>query len=543
MKERSDVSMKRFVQATFQWMNDLSTQGVFTTDTNLCIQTWNRWLEIHTGQAANMVIGQHLFDIVPSLIERNLDQWYRQALLGQGMILAQRLHQYLIPMHPNEGYTEFLHMQQSARIEPLLMDDVIIGTITVIDDVTEREARDAMLRRQLAAMEAIHEVSQGILSLNLHECLQRVVDITATLFHAPTVAVILRDGDELSIAASNTDTDIDPTDFNNINNLTSSAMTVIRTSKPIFIGDLIHRPDLMPLDPKSRCMIATPLIAEHRVIGALLIESPEPQAFSRFNHRKALMLATQAAIGIRNAQIYRDAQEAVKLRDTFLSIASHELKTPLTTILGNAQMFQRRNARENNLSERDKRTLDVITAQSQRLNRMIAALLDISRIDTGQLSIEHNVVDFTQLARTVVDDLKPMLEQHQISLRIPNETIYVYGDELRLEQAFQNLLQNAAKYSPDSTSIDFVVDVSDDQIKAQIIDTGIGIPEPAQAMIFTRFYRADNAQVQHISGMGVGLYVVKEVISLHGGTIEVCSQEGKGSTFTVTLPLYEPQAE
>jgi signal transduction histidine kinase len=543
MKERSDVSMKRFVQATFQWMNDLSTQGVFTTDTNLCIQTWNRWLEIHTGQAANMVIGQHLFDIVPSLIERNLDQWYRQALLGQGMILAQRLHQYLIPMHPNEGYTEFLHMQQSARIEPLLMDDVIIGTITVIDDVTEREARDAMLRRQLAAMEAIHEVSQGILSLNLHECLQRVVDITATLFHAPTVAVILRDGDELSIAASNTDTDIDPTDFNNINNLTSSAMTVIRTSKPIFIGDLIHRPDLMPLDPKSRCMIATPLIAEHRVIGALLIESPEPQAFSRFNHRKALMLATQAAIGIRNAQIYRDAQEAVKLRDTFLSIASHELKTPLTTILGNAQMFQRRNARENNLSERDKRTLDVITAQSQRLNRMIAALLDISRIDTGQLSIEHNVVDFTQLARTVVDDLKPMLEQHQISLRIPNETIYVYGDELRLEQAFQNLLQNAAKYSPDSTSIDFVVDVSDDQIKAQIIDTGIGIPEPAQAMIFTRFYRADNAQVQHISGMGVGLYVVKEVISLHGGTIEVCSQEGKGSTFTVTFPLYEPQAE
>jgi signal transduction histidine kinase len=543
MKERSDVSMKRFVQATFQWMNDLSTQGVFTTDTNLCIQTWNRWLEIHTGQAANMVIGQHLFDIVPSLIERNLDQWYRQALLGQGMILAQRLHQYLIPMHPNEGYTEFLHMQQSARIEPLLMDDVIIGTITVIDDVTEREARDAMLRRQLAAMEAIHEVSQGILSLNLHECLQRVVDITATLFHAPTVAVILRDGDELSIAASNTDTDIDPTDFNNINNLTSSAMTVIRTSKPIFIGDLIHRPDLMPLDPKSRCMIATPLIAEHRVIGALLIESPEPQAFSRFNHRKALMLATQAAIGIRNAQIYRDAQEAVKLRDTFLSIASHELKTPLTTILGNAQMFQRRNARENNLSERDKRTLDVITAQSQRLNRMIAALLDISRIDTGQLSIEHNVVDFTQLARTVVDDLKPMLEQHQISLRIPNETIYVYGDELRLEQAFQNLLQNAAKYSPDSTSIDFVIDVSDDQIKAQIIDTGIGIPEPAQAMIFTRFYRADNAQVQHISGMGVGLYVVKEVISLHGGTIEVCSQEGKGSTFTVTFPLYEPQAE
>lgn len=543
MKERSDVSMKRFVQATFQWMNDLSTQGVFTTDTNLCIQTWNRWLEIHTGQAANMVIGQHLFDIVPSLIERNLDQWYRQALLGQGMILAQRLHQYLIPMHPNEGYTEFLHMQQSARIEPLLMDDVIIGTITVIDDVTEREARDAMLRRQLAAMEAIHEVSQGILSLNLHECLQRVVDITATLFHAPTVAVILRDGDELSIAASNTDTDIDPTDFNNINNLTSSAMTVIRTSKPIFIGDLIHRPDLMPLDPKSRCMIATPLIAEHRVIGALLIESPEPQAFSRFNHRKALMLATQAAIGIRNAQIYRDAQEAVKLRDTFLSIASHELKTPLTTILGNAQMFQRRNARENNLSERDKRTLDVITAQSQRLNRMIAALLDISRIDTGQLSIEHNVVDFTQLARTVVDDLKPMFEQRQISLRIPNETIYVYGDELRLEQAFQNLLQNAAKYSPDSTSIDFVVDVSDDQIKAQIIDTGIGIPEPAQAMIFTRFYRADNAQVQHISGMGVGLYVVKEVISLHGGTIEVCSQEGKGSTFTVTLPLYEPQAE
>ncbi len=527
--------MNNLSEATFQWLNDLTAQGILTTDADLRIQGWNRWLEIHSGHKAADVIGRSVLDIYPELAVRRLDQWYRQALNGQVMMLAQRLHRYLLPMPPGEEQAEFTQMQQSARIGPLIAEGQIIGTITVIEDVTEREARESALRRQIAALEALHEVSQSILSLNLPECLQRVADTAATLFHAPTVAVVLRHDDGIRVEASCFASEA--IDTARVNLPTSPALTVIRSGQPLFVADLATKPGLAPLDPRSRCLIATPLIAESSVIGALIIESPEADAFSMFNHRKALMLATQAAIGIRNAQTYRAAQEAIRVRDTFLSIASHELKTPLTTILGNAQMLQRRNARENTLNARDKRTLDVVAAQASRLNRMVAALLDISRIESGQLSIERAPLDLCMLAQHVVDDLQPMFDQHQITLILPDNALIVEGDELRLEQVLQNLLQNAVKYSPQGGAVQLQVEQQGQRACVVVSDQGIGIPADAVSQLFHRFYRADNVQVQHISGMGVGLYVVKEIVDLHGGKIDVASTEGVGSTFTVCLPL------
>jgi PAS domain S-box-containing protein len=526
--------MNNLSEATLQWHNDLAAQGILTTDADLRIQGWNRWLEIHSGHKAADVIGRNVLELYPDLVTRRLDQWYHQALNGQVMMLAHRLHHYLLPMQPGEGHSEFAQMQQSARIAPLIADGQIIGTITVIEDVTEREARESALHRQIAALEALHDVSQGILTLNLPECLQRIVDTTSTLFHAPTVAVVLRHDDRIQVAASRVAEAIDTA---RVNLPTSPALAVIRLGQPLFVADLATKPDMAPLDPRSRCLIATPLIAESSVIGALLIESPEAHAFSMLNHRKALILATQAAIGIRNAQTYREAQEAIRVRDTFLSIASHELKTPLTTILGNAQMLQRRNARENTLNPRDKRTLDVIAAQASRLNRMVAALLDISRIETGQLSIERTPLDLCMLAQHVVSDLQPMFDQHQIELIVPDEALIVEGDELRLEQVLQNLLQNAVKYSPQGGVVQLQVEQQGQQVCVVVSDQGIGIPEQAMPRLFRRFFRADNVQAQHISGMGVGLFVVKEIVDLHGGKINVASREGVGSTFTVCLPL------
>jgi signal transduction histidine kinase len=527
--------MNDLAYATLQWLNDSTSQGILTTDTDLRICGWNNWLEIHSGYKASEVVGRQVFEIYPELVTRHLDAWYYQALEGHVTVLAQRLHHYLFPMPADDSQSEFGQMQQSAQIAPLRIGDRIVGTITVIEDVTEREARERILRRQIAAMEAIHEVSQGILSLRMQDCLQRVVDITASLFRATTVAVALCYGEQVKIEASNRP--IETLDNSRVNLNNSPAQVVIRSSQPLFVADLNARPEVIPLDPYSRCLIATPLIAEQSVIGALLIESDQPHALSKFNHRKALMLATQAAIGIRNAQIYREAQEAIHIRDTFLSIASHELKTPLTTILGNAQILQRRAQREQSLNARDSRTLDVIVSQSIRLNRMVAALLDVSRIETGQLSIERNRLDVVALAHRVVNDIQSMFEQHEIQLEAPDTQVFVEGDELRLEQVFQNLLQNAVKYSPYGGLIVMEIEQNDSHVQVHICDHGIGIPSHAIPQLFQRFYRADNVLAQQISGIGVGLFVVKEIIDLHGGQIDIDSVEGQGSTFTVTLPL------
>ncbi len=227
----------------------------------------------------------------------------------------------------------------------------------------------------------------------------------------------------------------------------------------------------------------------------------------------------------------------MRLRDQFLSIASHELKTPLTTLLGNAQLLQRRARRAGDFEERHLRTIDLIADQASRLNKMIAGLLDISRIEAGHLSIERAALDLGALARRVVEEVRPTLDRHTIECMAPNQPLVVEGDELRLEQVLQNLIGNAIKYSPQGGPVVVRVARRGTMACVDVIDQGIGIPVIALPQLFRRFYRASNVDAQHISGMGVGLYVVKEIIALHGGEVTVASQEGQGSTFSCYLPL------
>ncbi len=233
----------------------------------------------------------------------------------------------------------------------------------------------------------------------------------------------------------------------------------------------------------------------------------------------------------------RRAEQALQLRDQFLSLASHELKTPLTTILGNIQLLQRRVIRENTLGSRDQQTIQVIIEQTNRLNKMIGVLLDISRIESGQLEIERQPVDVCALVRRIVDEVQPTLPEREIKAECMIPSAVIQGDELRLEQVLQNLLQNALKYSRCGAPIVLEVCQHALQVRVAVHDQGIGIPAEALPQLFERFYRAENVDPRNISGLGIGLYVVKQIVELHGGTVIVESAEGHGSTFTVCLPL------
>jgi signal transduction histidine kinase len=233
------------------------------------------------------------------------------------------------------------------------------------------------------------------------------------------------------------------------------------------------------------------------------------------------------------------AEAAVTLRDAFLSIAAHELKTPLTSLLGNIQLVERRIARYGGLSERDQHAIQVASQQAGRLRQMIDALLDVSRLEQGQLSISHDPVDVGLLAERIVQEVQPGLRQHSVESHTPTEAVMILGDELRLEQVLQNLIQNAIKYSPAGGTIDVTVEHDTVYVAVQVRDHGVGIPADALPHLFERFYRVSDAMERHIQGTGIGLYVVKEIVALHGGQVEVTSQEGVGSTFTVWLPLCE----
>jgi signal transduction histidine kinase len=236
------------------------------------------------------------------------------------------------------------------------------------------------------------------------------------------------------------------------------------------------------------------------------------------------------------------AEEALRLRDAFFSIAAHELRTPLTTLLGRAQLLQKWLEREEGAAERDVRSIRVVVKQAQRLNDMITGLLDVSRIQGGRFAIAPRPLSLTALARRVVDEWRPAAARHALLLEAAQEPLTVQGDELRLEQVLQSLLDNAIKYSPGGGEVRVAMGRSGDRARLRVSDQGIGIPAAAQDELFHSFYRAENADAEGLSGLGIGLYVANQILELHGGRIAVESVEGEGSTFTVELPLAEPQS-
>lgn len=284
--------------------------------------------------------------------------------------------------------------------------------------------------------------------------------------------------------------------------------------------------------------ISVPLLVRGKTIGAItLLTFHGQRQYTEADVELARELARRAASAIDNALLYREAQDAIRMRDAFISVASHELKTPLTTLHGYAQLLLRRARRDETLNPRHLQSAEMIAEQSLRLNRMIESLLDISRLESGQLSIAMQEVELGALFQRLEAEIRPTLHQHTLALHLPPHPLYLAGDELRLEQVFQNLIQNAVKYSPQGGAIRLYLDREGALARVRVCDEGLGIPSDALPHLFERFYRASSREIQSISGVGLGLFVVKEIVSLHGGQVEVESQEGKGSTFTVWLPL------
>lgn len=237
------------------------------------------------------------------------------------------------------------------------------------------------------------------------------------------------------------------------------------------------------------------------------------------------------------ARLYQAAQDAIREREALLSIASHELKNPLAALLGYAHLLQRRMLSDHNVSERDQRTVQTILTQAERINRMLTDLLDVSRLDSGQFPLDQLPLDLSTLVHTVLDELKPTLAGHTVIIEDGDAPIMIAGDQERLSQVLRNLIGNAIKYSPSGGQICIEVTAENEQACLAIHDEGIGIPEDALPHLFQRFYRAANAAGHAIQGFGIGLYVVKEIVTRHGGTVDVTSMEGRGTTFKLCLPL------
>ncbi|RFZ86116.1 PAS domain S-box protein [Mucilaginibacter terrenus] len=225
-------------------------------------------------------------------------------------------------------------------------------------------------------------------------------------------------------------------------------------------------------------------------------------------------------------------------KDDFLSIASHELKTPLTTIKGYVSMLER--LMPENAGEKFKGVVNKTSTYIDRLNNLIEELLDVSRIQTGNIELHKEAFDFDKMVRETVDGLQTANKSHRIVIKGKTTSNFV-GDESHLVQVMSNLLSNAIKYSPERDEILVYLSLVSNYLKVSVTDYGMGISPEDQQKIFERFYRASDIQ-QRFPGMGIGLYICDQIIKNHGGSLWVESEKGKGSTFSFTLPVSERSA-
>jgi PAS domain S-box-containing protein len=336
----------------------------------------------------------------------------------------------------------------------------------------------------------------------------------------------------------------------------SPVLDVLREGKPRFIPEVdlevlrsISRDEehlklWQALAPRS--VIIVPLSGQRGVLGSLslITTSDSERRYTQADVALAEDLARRAALAVENAQLYaqaqtaiRTAEEAVRAREEFLSVAAHELKTPVTSLRGFAQLTLRALEQDRELDrDRLRHALMVVNQQSDKLRRLVAQLLDISRIQSGRLQLELQETDLGQLISDVVLGMQHQSQYHTLNIDLPFRQ-QVRLDPLRLEQVLTNLLDNAIKYSPQGGPIDIELRRPDPQhVSIAIRDRGPGIKPEYRAHIFERFYQA-GAEVEHAAGMGLGLYISREIVELHNGTIEAQFPDDGGARFVITLPL------
>ncbi len=235
---------------------------------------------------------------------------------------------------------------------------------------------------------------------------------------------------------------------------------------------------------------------------------------------------------VRDITKFREAEQA---KTTFVSVVSHELKTPVSLIKGYAGTLNRPDVEWK--PEVVREGLAIIEEEADRLAVLIDNLLDVTRLQFGTFTLHSGEVALDALARSLANKFATQTSIHSIGVSFPEDFPVIQGDEQRLEQVLANLIGNAIKYSPNGGPIQISGQVLADAVQISVTDQGIGIPRDQQELIFDRFYRVDNALSRATQGAGLGLYIVRSIIEAHGGRIWVESEPGRGTTFSFTLPL------
>ncbi|MDB5156515.1 MAG: domain S-box protein [Mucilaginibacter sp.] len=524
-------------QATLAAIIESSEDAIISKTLDGIITSWNESAEKLFGYDENEVIGQHISIIIPD-----------QRLKEEELIISK--------VKNNERVDHFKTIRKtksgkeislSLTVSPIRNDQgQVIGASKIARDISEQKLSEERLQNYAEHMEILNTIGQVISAdLDTQSILQKVTDATTQLTGAAFGAFF----------------------HNKINEKGESYMLYTLSGAPreafekfgmprnthvfapTFNGEGIVRVDDITKDPRYGknsphhgmpaghlpvvSYLAVPVKAKSgEVIGGLFFGHPQPAIFKQEHEQLVAGVAAQASVALENAKLYDEIRVLNAKKDEFIGLASHELKTPVTSISGYLQIIERGLAPE----DRNKNFIGKALAQVNKLTTLISDLLDVSKIQTGKLPLSYTEFNLVGLLTDVAEMMQQNNASHTIELQYPETPIMLNADQQRVEQVIINLITNAVKYSPGANRIIINVAGNEKKIRVSVQDFGIGIDKDQQERIFSRFYRVENLAL-HMSGLGIGLYICHEIIERHKGKMWVDSKLGEGSTFTFELPV------
>ena len=519
-----------------------SDDAIVSKDLNSIITSWNPGAIKIFGYSASEAIGQSIRMLIPAELQSEEDVVMAKIRAGE------KVDHYETVRLRKDG----TRLSVSLTVSPIRDDlGTIIGASKIARDVTERARLLEQTAEYAANTRKLSEVGAIVAStLDRETIVQKVTDTATELTHAEFGAFFYNVRDQ------------DSGDAYMLYALSGAPREAFakfphpRATKvfaPTFLGEGIIRLDDVTKDPRYGqnppfhgmpaghlpvcSYLAVPVSGvDGNVLGGLFFGHSKPGVFDEQHERLAVGTAAWASVALENARLYTEARDANRTKGDFLAVLSHELRTPLNAILGYSRLL-----RGGMLTgEHVDRALETVERNSRWLTQIVEDVLDVSRIVSGKIRLDVQPVEVPSVVENAVLTMQPAADARGVKLQtlIDPRVGPVSGDPDRLQQVVWNLLSNAVKFTTRGGRVQVRLERVNSHLELIVSDTGAGIRADFLPFVFERFRQADSGPTRKTGGLGLGLSIVRHIVELHGGSVNVDSAgPGHGSTFTVRLPM------
>ncbi len=535
-------------EATFSAIVNIASEAIITTDENLNILNFNRGAEDIFGYRAQEIVGRSLNELIPPRYRHAHDRHVNE--FSRSGVAARRMGERRQISGLRKSGEEF---PAEASISQLQLGDHKLFTV-VLRDITERRRRELMQSLLAQAGELL--ASSLDIDVTLNSVARLVVPHVADWC---VVYICHEDGSLVREAIAHHDPAVErklheASLGKPVSNPQHPVLEVIRTGQTAVIGMMAeaelegmaendaHAQALHTVG--ARCGAIVPMIARGEKRGAIaLFTGDQRRVFDDDDIALAEDLARRSALALDNALLYRKAQAAIAARDDVLAIVSHDLGNPLSAIrIGTTLLLS--GLTEEEKQEGGWKHIVGIRNSAEQMERLIRDLLEVKRIEAGQLSIERDKVSVGPLIDEAISLLTPIAEGKGVQLRaeVPDGIPAVYADRERILQTFSNLVGNAVKFTPPDGTVTISASAAEDGVVFCVADTGSGIAPEDLPHVFDRYWQAKTRR-RGRQGIGLGLVIVKGIMEAHGGRVWAESEPGRGSRFYFSLPLWDARYE